>query len=183
MFWPYLRDPRTRWPAQWALPGTPGLMHRIGGLEKEDGSGNISYDPANHEHMVHVRAAKVAGIADDIPTWWSRATSTTPSCSCSGWGSTWGAIDGARRPSAARRAARSPTAHLRHLNPFPRNLGEVLERYPQVLIPEMNLGQLSRLVRAEYLVDARSVTKVRGIPFTAGELEHAILDTARRPPA
>jgi 2-oxoglutarate ferredoxin oxidoreductase subunit alpha len=174
-FWPYLRDPDTLARA-WALPGTPGLMHRIGGLEKEDGSGNVSYDSANHERMIHLRAAKVAGIADDIPPAEVEGDVDDAELLVVGWGSTWGAIDGAVG-RARRRGRRIARVHLTHLNPFPKNLGEVLARYPKVLVPEMNLGQLSRLLRAEFLVDAKSVTKVRGVPFTAGELEQAILDT------
>ncbi|MET0726709.1 MAG: 2-oxoacid:acceptor oxidoreductase subunit alpha [Acidimicrobiales bacterium] len=175
VFWPYLRDPDTLARA-WALPGTPGLMHRIGGLEKEDGSGNVSYDSDNHERMTHLRAAKVAGIADDIPDLLVEGDVDDAEILLLGWGSTWGAIDGAmgRVQADGHRVAK---AHLRHLNPFPRNLREVVERYPLVLVPEMNLGQLSRLLRAELLVDVRSVTKVRGVPFTAGELEQAVLDT------
>jgi 2-oxoglutarate ferredoxin oxidoreductase subunit alpha len=174
-FWPYQRDPDTLARA-WALPGTPGLMHRIGGLEKADGSGNVSYDSANHEHMVHLRAEKVAGIAADIPDLVVEGDVDDAEILVLGWGSTWGAIDGAmgRVRAAGRRVAK---AQLTHLNPFPKNLGEVLRRYPRVLVPEMNLGQLNRLLRAEFLVDVRSVTKVRGAPFTAGELEQAILDT------
>ena len=173
VFWPYVRDPETLARA-WALPGTPGLMHRIGGLEKEDGSGNVSYDSANHERMVHLRAAKVAGIAKDIPDVVVDGPADAEILVV-GWGSTWGAIDAAvnRVRARDRGVAR---AHLTHLCPFPANLGEVLHRHPKVLVPEMNLGQLSRLLRAEYLVDVRSVTKVRGVPFTAGELESAILD-------
>jgi 2-oxoglutarate ferredoxin oxidoreductase subunit alpha len=175
VFWPYLRDPDTLARAV-ALPGTPGLMHRIGGLEKEDGSGNVSYDSDNHERMVHLRAAKGAGIADDITPVTVTGDVDDAELLVLGWGSTWGAIDGGmnRVRTSGRRVAH---AHLRHLNPFPKNLGDVLRRYPRVLVPEMNLGQLSRLVRAEYLVDAQSVSKVRGVPFTAGELEAAILDT------
>ncbi|MFZ6002682.1 MAG: 2-oxoacid:acceptor oxidoreductase subunit alpha [Actinomycetota bacterium] len=175
VFWPYVRDADTLARA-WALPGTPGLMHRIGGLEKEDGSGNVSYDSDNHERMVHLRAAKVAGIADDIPQVVVEGDVDDAEILVLGWGSTWGAIDGAvgRVRARGRRVAK---VHLSHLNPFPTNLGDVLRSYPTVLVPEMNLGQLSRLLRAEYLVDVRSVTKIRGVPFTAGELEQAILDT------
>jgi 2-oxoglutarate ferredoxin oxidoreductase subunit alpha len=173
-FWPYLRDPDTLARA-WALPGTPGLMHRIGGIEKEDGSGNVSYDPDNHERMVQIRAAKVAGIARDIPEVVVEGPEDADLLVV-GWGSTWGAIDGAVNRVRAR-GRKVAKAHLVHLHPFPANLGEVLRRHPRVLVPEMNLGQLSRLLRAEYLVDARSVSKVRGAPFTAGELESAILDT------
>jgi 2-oxoglutarate ferredoxin oxidoreductase subunit alpha len=174
VFWPYLRDPQTLARA-WALPGTPGLMHRIGGLEKEDGSGNVSYDPDNHERMVHLRAEKVARIAEDIPPVEVEGDVDDAELLVVGWGSTWGAIDGAMG-RVRRRGRKVARVHLRHLNPFPKDLGEVLARYPKVLVPEMNLGQLSRLLRAEYLVDARSITKVRGVPFTAGELEQAMLD-------
>jgi 2-oxoglutarate ferredoxin oxidoreductase subunit alpha len=173
-FWPYLRDPETL-ARPLALPGTPDLMHRIGGIEKQDGSGNISYDPENHGHMVEVRAAKVAGIARDIPPMELRGDIDDAEILVIGWGSTWGAISGAvdRCRTKGRKVVQ---AHLVHLNPFPSDLGEILHRYPKVLVPEMNLGQLSRLLRAEYLVDARSVTKVKGTPFTAGELERAILE-------
>ncbi len=173
-FWPYLRDPETL-VRPLALPGTPDLMHRIGGIEKQDGSGNISYDPENHGHMVQVRADKIAGIARDIPPMELRGDVADADILVIGWGSTWGAISGAvdRCRTSGRKVAQ---AHLVHLNPFPSDLGEILHRYPRVLVPEMNLGQLSRLLRAEYLVDARSVSKVKGTPFTAGELERAILE-------
>jgi 2-oxoglutarate/2-oxoacid ferredoxin oxidoreductase subunit alpha len=174
-FWPYVRDPETLARA-WALPGTPGLMHRIGGLEKQDGSGNVSYDPANHERMVHIRAEKVARVARGIPDLEVEGDVEDADLLVLGWGSTWGAIDGAVA-RARGRGHKVAKAHLVHLNPFPPNLGEVLRRYPRVMVPEMNLGQLSRLIRAEHLVDAKSVTKVSGAPFTAGELEAAILDT------
>ncbi|MBI2704352.1 MAG: 2-oxoacid:acceptor oxidoreductase subunit alpha [Actinobacteria bacterium] len=173
-FWPYLRDPETLARAV-ALPGTPDLMHRIGGIEKEDGSGNISYDPENHGRMVALRAAKVAGIANDIPDVEVRGDVDDAEILVVGWGSTWGAISGAvdRVRTSGRRVAQ---VHLMHLNPFPKNLGEVLRRYPKVLVPEMNLGQLAKLLRADFLVDARTVSKVKGVPFTAGELEQAISD-------
>ena len=173
IFWPYKRDPETLARA-WAVPGTPGLTHRIGGIEKEDGSGNISYDPENHEHMVRLRAAKVAGIANDIPDVEVSGDVADAELLVVGWGSTWGAIDGAMN-RVRDRGRTIAHAHLTHLNPFPKNFEEVVRRYPKVLIPEMNLGQLSKLVRSDFLVDARSVTKVKGQPFTAGELEHAIL--------
>ncbi|HLM65746.1 MAG TPA: 2-oxoacid:acceptor oxidoreductase subunit alpha [Acidimicrobiales bacterium] len=174
VFWPYERDPDTL-ARPWALPGTPDLMHRIGGLEKEEGSGNVSYDPANHERMVRIRAAKIAGIADHIPEAEVTGDVDDAELVVVGWGSTWGAIDGAA--SRVRRSGhRVAQVHLTHLNPLPRNLGDVLRRYPRVVVPELNLGQLSRELRAEYLVDARSVTRVRGLPFTAAELELAILD-------
>ena len=171
-FWPYLRDPLTL-ARPWALPGTPGLEHRIGGIEKADGSGNISYDPANHERMVHLRADKVAGIANDIPPV-AVTGDDDADLLVVGWGSTWGAIDGAMNRCRAK-GHKVAHAHLTHLNPFPANLGEVLARHPRVVVPELNLGQLSRLLRAEYLVDARSITKVQGVPFTSGELESAFL--------
>ena len=172
-FWPYLRDADTL-SRPWAVPGTPGLMHRIGGLEKEDGSGNVSYDPANHDTMVRVRTAKIAGIADDIPVAVVEG-SDDADILVVGWGSTWGAIGGAVDRCLARNL-KVARVHLTHLNPFPKNLGEVLSRYDKIVVPEMNLGQLSRLLRAEYLVDAKSVSKVRGVPFTAGELERAIVE-------
>ena len=166
-FWPYLRDPETL-ARPWAIPGTPGLMHRIGGLEKEDGSGNVSYDPANHERMIHLRQAKIDGIANDIPDVVVYGDADADVLVL-GWGSTWGAIDGAvgRVRGAGGKVAH---AHLVHLNPFPKNLGEVLARYRKILVPELNLGQLSRLVRAEFLAPATSMSKVQGLPFTAGEV-------------
>jgi 2-oxoglutarate ferredoxin oxidoreductase subunit alpha len=175
-FWPYLRDPETL-ARPWAIPGTPGLTHRIGGLEKADGSGNVSYDPANHELMVKLRAAKVAGIANDIPL----VEVDDPDglggggVLVLGWGSTFGAI-GAAVQSIRNRGHRVAQAHLTHLNPFPLNLGEVVRAYRKVLVPEMNLGQLSKLIRADFLVDARGVNKVQGLPFRASEIERAILD-------
>ncbi len=170
--WPYVRDPETL-ARSWALPGTPGLMHRIGGIEKEDGSGNISYTPDNHAHMVETRAAKVAGIAKDIPLVEVTGDAADADLLVLGWGSTWGAAITAvdRQRAKGRKVAH---AHLTHLNPFPSNLGEVLRRYPKILVPEMNTGHLARLVRAEFLVDARMVSKVRGVPFTAAEVEAAI---------
>jgi 2-oxoglutarate/2-oxoacid ferredoxin oxidoreductase subunit alpha len=173
-FWPYQRDPDTL-ARDWALPGTPDLMHRIGGLEKEEGSGNVSYDPQNHERMVQIRAAKVAGIAAHIPDLVVSGDVDEADMLVVGWGSTWGAIDGAvaRVRSAGHKVA---SVHLVHLNPFPPNLGEILKRYPKVLVPEMNLGQLAHQLRAEFLIDAKTVSRVRGLPFTAAELERAILD-------
>jgi 2-oxoglutarate ferredoxin oxidoreductase subunit alpha len=175
-FWPYLRDPTTL-ARPWAIPGTPGLMHRIGGIEKEDGTGNVNYDPANHEHMVRIRAEKVARIATDIPP----VAVDDPggaSLLVLGWGSTWGAIQVAVR-QARSEGTRVAHAHLVHLNPFPANLGDVLASYERVLIPEMNLGQLTRLVRAEYLVDAQTLSKVQGIPFRASEIHAAIQEMSR----
>jgi 2-oxoglutarate ferredoxin oxidoreductase subunit alpha len=179
-FWPYERDPDTL-ARPWALPGTPELMHRIGGLEKEDGSGNVSYDPVNHERMVRLRAAKVDGIASRIPEIEVTGDVDDAELLVVGWGSTWGAIDGAAS-RVRRRGRRIAQAHLTHLHPFPSNLGDVLRRYPRVLVPEMNLGQLSHELRARFLVDARSVTKVRGLPFTAAELERSILENLEAQP-
>ncbi len=173
VFWPYKRDPLTL-ARPWAVPGTPGLEHRIGGIEKADGTGNISYDPANHERMVHLRADKIAGIANDIPPVELTGDTDGAELLVVGWGSTWGAIDGAANRVRAR-GRRVAHAHLTHLNPFPPNLGEILARHDRVVVPELNLGQLSRLLRAEFLVDAHSITKVQGVPFTAGELEAAFL--------
>jgi 2-oxoglutarate/2-oxoacid ferredoxin oxidoreductase subunit alpha len=172
-FWPYLRDPETL-ARPWAIPGTPGLMHRVGGIEKEDGTGNISYDPENHDKMTRLRAAKVAGIASDIPL----VDLDDPDAAdflVLSWGGTWGAATEATRRIRARNK-KIAHAHLRHMNPFPRDLGDVLHRYAKVLVPELNLGQLSRLVRAEFLVDAQSYTRVAGVPFHAAELEHKILE-------
>jgi 2-oxoglutarate ferredoxin oxidoreductase subunit alpha len=179
IFWPYLRDPETL-ARPWAIPGTPRLMHRIGGIEKQDGTGNVNYDPENHEHMVHLRAEKVARIANDVPGVEvddpdAEAGGGAADLLVLGWGSTWGVAQQAVRQARAA-GKRVAHAHLVHLNPFPADLGEVLSRYPKVLVPEMNLGQLSRLVRAEYLVDAKSLTKVQGLPFRAAEIETAIME-------
>lgn len=168
VYWPYLRDPDTL-ARPWALPGTAGLQHRIGGIEKADGSGNISYQPDNHDHMVRLRQAKVDGIASDVPGV-ELDEDEGAELLVIGWGSTWGAITaGVRRLRAT--GDRVSQAHLTHLNPFPADLGDVLARHPKVLCPEMNLGQLSGLLRSRFLVDVRSVTKVSGLPFGAGEME------------
>src|SRR4029079_1267940 len=172
-FWPYLRDPETL-ARPWAIPGTPGLMHRVGGIEKEDGTGNISYDPDNHDRMTRLRAAKVAGIANDIPLVDLDDPDHADFLVLS-WGGTCGATTEATRRIRAR-GKNIAHAHLRHLNPFPRDLGDVLRRYTQVLVPELNLGQLSKLVRAEFLVDAQSFTRVAGVPFHAAEIENKILE-------
>jgi len=184
VFWPYERDPDTL-ARPWAIPGTPGLEHRVGGIEKADGTGNISYDPVNHEHMVRLRAAKVAGIAASIPPTDLEDPDGDGEILIIGWGSTWGAIQQAANVLRGR-GRKIATAHLVHLNPFPKDLGEVLRRYPRVLAPELNLGQLSRLLRAEYLVDVRSFCKIQGLPFTAAEIEAAVtaaLDTPLTAPA
>jgi 2-oxoglutarate ferredoxin oxidoreductase subunit alpha len=171
-FLPYIRDPDTM-ARPWAIPGTAGLEHRIGGLEKGDNTGNVSYDPENHEHMVRLRAAKVANIARDIPPVEVDDPSGDAEILVLGWGSTYGAIVTAVRRLRAK-GRKVAQAHLLHLNPFPTNLSEVLHGYPAVVVPEGNLGQLVKLVRAEFLVDAKSVTKIQGQPFTARELEQAI---------
>jgi 2-oxoglutarate ferredoxin oxidoreductase subunit alpha len=172
-FLPYLRDPATL-ARPWAVPGTPGLEHRIGGLEKADGTGAISYDPTNHELMVRTRAAKVAGIAADIPPLEVNDPSGEAQVLVLGWGSTYGSIAAAVE-RLNRRGRRVAHAHLVHLNPFPTNLGEVLARYRRVVVPEMNLGQLTSLVRSEFLVDARLVSKVQGQRFLYSEIEAAVL--------
>jgi 2-oxoglutarate ferredoxin oxidoreductase subunit alpha len=167
-FAPYLRDPRTL-ARPWAIPGTPGLEHRVGGLEKEDGTGNVSYDPLNHEHMIHQRAEKVARIAHEIPPVEVVGDPGGGDLLVLGWGSTAGAITGA--VNTARREGLSVSrAHLRHLNPFPNDLGEVLARFDKVLVPEMNLGQLALLLRARYLKDVISYSKVQGKPFFRHEI-------------
>jgi len=172
-FMPYLRDPETL-ARPWAIPGTPGLTHRIGGIEKADVTGNISYDPANHQKMTNLRAAKIAGIAKDIPLLEVDDPDGDAELLVVGWGSTFGAI-GAGAQRVRLRGKKVATAHLMHLNPFPSNLGDVLRKYPKVLVPEMNMGQLSRLLRAEFLVDAKSLNKVQGQPFKAGEIETAMM--------
>jgi 2-oxoglutarate ferredoxin oxidoreductase subunit alpha len=170
-FMPYLRDENLARP--WAVPGTPGLEHRIGGLEKQDVTGNISYDPSNHELMTRLREAKVAKIADSIPELEVDDPDDDAELLVLGWGSTFGPI----RAAATRVRARGSsvaTAHLVHLNPFPRNLGDVLGRYPRILVPELNTGQLVKLIRAEFLVPADGYSKVQGQPFRIAELEQEI---------
>ncbi len=170
-FRPYEREPHTL-ARPWTIPGTPGLEHRVGGLEKQDGSGNISYDPLNHETMVHLRAAKVAAVVADVPDA-VPAGDPDGDLLVVGWGSTRGAITAAL--GAARvRGRRVGHVHLRHLNPLPANLGEVLRRYRKVLVPELNMGQLLWLLRAKYLVDAVGYPKVQGKPFKQAELEAKI---------
>jgi 2-oxoglutarate/2-oxoacid ferredoxin oxidoreductase subunit alpha len=170
-FHPYRRNSETL-ARPWAIPGTPGLEHRLGGLEKQDVTGNISYDPINHEHMVRTRAAKVEAIAQDIPD-------VVPEGDDSGdllivaWGSTHGPIAGALN-SQRGKERRIGHVHLRYLNPLPRNLGEVIKRYRKVLVPEMNMGQLVMLLRAKYLVDAQGYNKIQGKPFKQSEIEEKI---------
>jgi 2-oxoglutarate ferredoxin oxidoreductase subunit alpha len=171
-FQPYLRDEQTL-ARPWAVPGTKGLEHRVGGLEKADRTGNISYDPDNHDLMSRLRAQKVAGIAGDIPELEVDDPDGDARVLVLGWGGTYGPIAAGVR--AARQSGRKVAhAHLRHLNPFPRNTGEVLRRYDRVLVPEMNLGQLLKLVRAEFLVDAVGYNRVRGVPLRAAEIAEAV---------
>ncbi|MDX8055227.1 2-oxoacid:acceptor oxidoreductase subunit alpha [Lentzea sp. BCCO 10_0798] len=174
-FQPYSRDPETL-ARPWAVPGTPGLQHRIGGLEKQDVTGNISYDPENHDKMVRLRQAKIDGI--EVPDVVVEDPDGNAKVLVVGWGSSYGPIG-----AAARRVRKLGLpvahAHLRHLNPFPKNLGDVLKSYEKVIVPEMNLGQLALLLRAKYLVDAISYTKVQGLPFKAEELQDVLADVIK----
>jgi 2-oxoglutarate ferredoxin oxidoreductase subunit alpha len=168
---PYKRNPETL-ARQWAIPGTRGLEHRLGGLEKQDVTGNINYEPLNHEKMVRLRAAKVEAVAQDIPDIIPAGDPDGDLCIVA-WGSTYGAITAALEPQRAR-GHRIGHVHLRHLNPLPRNLGEVMQRYRQVLVPEMNMGQLLWMLRAKYLVDAQGYNKIQGRPFKQAEIEGKI---------
>lgn len=174
VFWPFKRDPETL-ARPWAIPGVAGLEHRIGGIEKQDGTGNISYDPANHDFMVRIRQAKIDGIAKTIEPLKVDDPSGQAKVLVIGWGSTYGPVE-----SACRRLRLEgfdvAHAHLRHLNPFPANTGEELKNYAKVIVPEMNLGQLSMMLRAKYLVDAIGYNQVRGLPFKTQELMDAIKD-------
>jgi 2-oxoglutarate ferredoxin oxidoreductase subunit alpha len=172
-FMPYLRDANLTRP--WAVPGTPGLRHRIGGLEKEDGSGDISYEPENHEHMTRLRAERVERIAQDVPDL-EVDDPDGAELLVLGWGSTYGAIEGAARRTRRENGVSVATAHLRHLNPLPPNTGDVLRGYRRVLIPEMNLGQLAMVLRARYLVDCESYTKVDGLPIFTRDVMDQILE-------
>ncbi len=173
-FWPYQRDPQTL-ARPWAIPGTAGLEHRIGGLEKADGSGNISYDADNHDHMVRLRQAKVDAIAQTIPDLEVDDPSGEAKILILGWGSTYGPI-GAACQISRRAGIKVAQAHLRHLNPFPSNLEEVLRRYDKVVVPEMNLGQLNMLLRAKFLIDTYGYNQVRGLPFKSSELVDVITE-------
>lgn len=174
IYLPYLRDEETL-ARPWAIPGTPGLMHRVGGIEKEDGSGNISYDPENHQKMVDVRQAKVDGI--DVPDAEVMGDQDADFCFLS-WGSTWGAVDAATARLQAD-GHKIAYVHLTHLNPFPSNLGEVLGKFKKVLCPEMNAGQLDKLVRAKYLIDVQGAHKMNGVPYTTAEIQAAALEALR----
>jgi 2-oxoglutarate ferredoxin oxidoreductase subunit alpha len=171
-FLPYLRDPETLARA-FALPGTKGLEHRIGGVEKADKTGVISYDPANHDFMVRTRAAKVAGVK--VPDLVIDDPSDSAEVLILGWGSTYGPIWAAIQ--VLRETGHNVAqAHLRYINPFPKNLGDVLRSYKKVLVPEMNLGQLARMLRGEYLVDVVGFDQVRGMPFTTEQVVNATLE-------
>jgi 2-oxoglutarate/2-oxoacid ferredoxin oxidoreductase subunit alpha len=173
-FLPFQRDPKTL-ARPWAIPGTPGLEHRIGGIEKADVTGTISYDPDNHDRMVRLRQAKIDGIAADIPPLQVDDPDGNARVLVLGWGSTYGSIGAAVR--RVRLAGNSVAqAHLRHLSPFPANLAEVLQSYDKVLVPEINLGQLALLLRGRYLADVVSYNRVRGLPFRASELAEVIQD-------
>jgi 2-oxoglutarate/2-oxoacid ferredoxin oxidoreductase subunit alpha len=166
-FQPYSRDPKTL-ARPWAIPGTPGLEHRIGGLEKQDVTGNVSYDPANHERMIWLRAEKVARIADELPPI-DVFGAPEGRVLVVGWGSTYGAITSA--VEILQKEGHSVSSiHLRYLSPMQNDLGDILSRFERVLIPEMNLGQLAMLIRAKYLVNAVSLTKVQGRPFKISEI-------------
>jgi 2-oxoglutarate ferredoxin oxidoreductase subunit alpha len=175
-FLPYARDPQTL-ARPWAVPGTAGLEHRIGGLEKQDGSGNISYEPLNHERMVQLRAAKVAAVVQDVPDA-DPAGDPEGDLLLVGWGSTYGSITAAVR-TQREKGRKVGHVHLRHLNPLPRNLGDVLGRYRKVVVPEMNMGQLVWVLRAKYLVDAEGFNKIQGKPFRQAEIEAKIEEVTR----
>ncbi|AGZ46279.1 2-oxoglutarate ferredoxin oxidoreductase subunit alpha [Actinoplanes friuliensis DSM 7358] len=174
-FLPYLRDPETL-ARPWAIPGTPGLEHRIGGLEKADKTGDISYDPANHEFMVRIRAERIESIP--VPDVEIEDPDENARVLVLGWGSTYGPIGAACR-ALRQRGLPIAQAHLRHLSPLPANLGEVLEAYDKVVIPEMNLGQLAHVIRAKYLVDAVPFNQISGLPFTAATLENMLEDVVK----
>jgi 2-oxoglutarate ferredoxin oxidoreductase subunit alpha len=174
-FLPYKRD--SRLVRQWAIPGTPGLEHRIGGIEKEDVTGKISYDPANHEHMVRTRAKKILNIANEIPPLEVEGEQEGDLLVL-GWGGTYGSIKTAVERSQ-RKGAKISLAHFRYLNPFPKNTGEVLRSFKKVLVPELNCGQLRMLLRAEFLVDAQGLNKIQGKPFLVSEIESKIEELIR----
>jgi 2-oxoglutarate ferredoxin oxidoreductase subunit alpha len=173
-FMPFVRDPETL-ARPWAIPGTPGLEHRVGGIEKADITGHISYEPANHEKMVRLRQAKVDGIANTIADLEVDDPTGDADVLVLGWGSTYGPIGAAAR-SIRDSGGKVAQAHLRHLNPFPRNTEQVLKSYRKVIVPEMNLGQLALLLRGCFLVDVLSYNQVRGMPFKSDELVNVIED-------
>ena len=170
-YYPYLRDMET-FGRPWAIPGIPGLEHRIGGLEKEEGTGNVSYETENHQYMTDMRAWKIANIANDIPPLEVEGEKKSDVLVL-GWGSTYGSIT-----QAVRRlnddGVKVASANLIYLNPFPDNTGDVLKKYKKIIIPELNTGQLLKLIRERYLIDAVGINKVEGVPFTADELKEKI---------
>ncbi|MCB0696379.1 MAG: 2-oxoglutarate ferredoxin oxidoreductase subunit alpha, partial [Chitinophagaceae bacterium] len=170
-FLPYKRDEKLV--RAWAVPGTPGLEHRIGGLEKEDITGNVSYDTENHQHMVKLREEKVERIADYIPLQTLDSGPEKGDVLVLGWGSTYGAIKSATK-ELQNKGVSVAHAHLRHMRPFPKNLGEIIGNYKKVLIPEINNGQLIKIIRDKYLVDAKGYNKIKGVPITRAELVDAI---------
>ena len=173
VFHPYLRDPETL-ARPWAIPGTPGLMHRVGGLEKQDVTGNVNYTPENHALMGDLRADKVAGVARDYEPTQIMGDEDADVCIV-GWGSTWAAID-----SAVQRCRRNDQkvawVHIRNVFPLPNDLGDILRRYERVIVPELNRGQLCNMLRANYLVDAQPLSKVAGLPFSAREIQHVVTE-------
>ena len=176
-FLPYARDPQTL-ARPWAVPGTPGLEHRVGGLEKQDGTGNVNYEPLNHERMIHLRAAKVEAVVQEVPDV-VPAGDAEGDLLLVGWGSTYGSITAALR-AQREKGRRIGHVHLRHLHPLPKNLGEVMKRYRKVVVPEMNLGQLLWVLRAKYLVAAEGLNKVQGKPFKQSEIEAKIKEVLSR---
>jgi 2-oxoglutarate ferredoxin oxidoreductase subunit alpha len=176
-FHPFARDPATLARA-WAVPGTPGLEHRIGGLEKSYTTGHISYDPDNHQQMTEVRAAKIAGIAADIPPQRPALGPESAALAIVGWGSTFGPIHQAVKQARAE-GLDVAHVHVRHLSPFPRNLGDLLRGYERVLVPEMNAGQLVQLLRAAYLIPAEGLSQVTGKPFKVATILGAIRDRTK----
>ena len=174
---PYKRNEKLVRP--WIKPGTKGLEHRIGGLEKQNETGNVSYDPKNHEEMVRIRAAKVEKIADSIPLAKPDSGKEKAKVLVLGWGSTYGAIKTAVLELLAE-GKDVAHVHLRYINPFPKNLGELLKGYEKILIPEMNNGQLLQLIRAKYLVPAIGIDKIQGLPFTTAEIKDKVIETLNR---
>jgi 2-oxoglutarate ferredoxin oxidoreductase subunit alpha len=170
---PYARD--ASYVRKWAIPGTPGLQHRVGGLEKQDVTGNVSYDAENHEKMVKIRAAKVQAIANHFPEQALDSGKTTDPAVVVSWGSTYGAVrvglENLRKAGIA-----AAHIHLRYLNPLPKNLGDLLREFPRILVPELNNGQLVKILRSEFLIDARPLNKIQGLPFMASEIEAAVQD-------
>ena len=173
VYLPYERDEKLV--RSWAIPGTKGLEHRVGGLEKDQKTGNVSYDPENHHQMVKIRAAKVDKIADYIPPQELESGSENSKLIVVGWGSTYGAIKTAVRDLASEGIDVAHT-QIKYIQPMPKNLGQILSNYDKILIPEMNNGQLIKLIRDRYLVDAKPLNKIKGMPFEAQEIKSAILN-------